>query len=273
MENNTRVRYEQLKKNLKLYGQTAIAFSGGLSSAFLLRTAQDVLGTDNVLAITSISKAVPQEERLRSQALVKDWAIKQIFVESEFWKEAQKHNSTRNEAYREDLYAKITKTALERGFDLVLDGCTLDDSASNSEVNGISTMLVKPLAQAGLTKAHLREIALHEGWLLYDIPENSSLISRFEHEREIKAVDLERVERAETILRNLGFTQVRVRDHGEVARIEIEPDEWERFNDQKLRELVNIGLKKLGYIYSTLDIKGYRPGSMDESCNSNLNGQ
>ncbi len=273
MDNNTRVRYEQLKKNLKLYGQTAIAFSGGLSSAFLLRTAQHVLGTDNVLAITSISKAVPQEERLRSQALIKDWSINQVLVETEFWKEAAKHNSTRTKACREYLYNKITKIALEKGFDLVLDGSTVDDPLCNSDVNGTHTMLVKPLAQAGLTKAHLREIALHEGWLLYDIPENSFLISRFKNEREIKAVDLERVDRAETILRNLGFTQVRVRDHGDVARIEIDLEEWERFNDPILRELVNIGMKKLGYCYSTLDIKGYRPDSMDESGNPKSNGQ
>lgn len=271
MDNNTRVKYEQLKKNLKLYGQTAIAFSGGLSSAFLLRTAQDVLGTKNVLAITTISKDVPQEERLRSQALVKDWAIMQVLVETEFWKEAGTHNSSRAKAHRDYLYEKITKIAIEKGFDLVLDGSTVDDPHSHSEVNGTHTMLVKPLTQAGLTKAHLREISLHEGWLLYDIPENTFLISRFEHERDIKAVDLERVDRAETLLRNLGFTQVRVRDHGVVARIEIDLEEWERFNDPKLRELVNMGMKKLGYNYSTLDIKGYRTDSMDESCDSNSN--
>ncbi|MBU1023052.1 hypothetical protein KKB99_02090, partial [bacterium] len=268
MDSNTKARYDQLKKNLKLYGQTAIAFSGGLSSAFLLRTAQNVLGTENVLAITSLSRAVPEQERLRSQALIKNWKINQVFVESEFWKDAQRHNSTRCKSCREDMYEKITKTAIARGYDLVLDGGTADDPICNADVNGTFAMLVKPLAQAGLTKEHLREISRFEGLLIYDIPENSCLISRFGHNREIKAVDLERVDRAETILRNLGFNQVRVRDHGEVARIEIEFEEWERFNDKKLRDLVYIGLKKLGYTHSTLDIKGYRPGSMDESDHS-----
>ena len=272
MDNNTKARYDQLKKNLKLYGQTAIAFSGGLSSAFLLRTAQNVLGTENVLAITSLSKAVPDEERLRSQALIKDWDIKQVFVESDFWKDVKRHNSSRCKACREDLYEKITKTAVDRGYDLVLDGSTVDDKICSAEVNGTSAMLVRPLAQAGLTKKHLREISRFEGWLLYDIPENSCLISRFRHGHDIKAVDLERVDRAETMLRNLGFSQVRVRDHGDVARIEIELDEWERFNDPKLRHLIFIGLKKLGYAYPTLDIKGYRPASMDESEHEIQNG-
>ena len=103
-----------------------------------------------------------------------------------------------------------------------------------------------------------------EGWTIYDIPHNDSLVSRFNHGRQLTEIDLEKVDRAETLLRNLGFTQVRVRDHGDIARLEIDPEEWDRFNDNKLRELIYLGLKKLGYSYSVLDMKCYRPGSMDE---------
>ena len=264
MDNGVKAKYDKLKKHLKMYGKAAIAFSGGLSSAFLLRTAQDVLGTQNVLAITALSKSVPEEERLRSQALIKEWGIKQIFVETAFWKESAKYNSNRTKANHDNLFEKITKAALDRGFDLVLDGCAMDDNIVNSEINGSQAMLVKPLVQAGLMKKDLRNIALSQGWMIYDIPHNSDLISRFDHDRNITAIDLERVDRAETILRNLGFSQVRVRDHGDLARVEITQDEWDRLNDPKLREMIHIGLRKLGFAFTTIDMRGYRPESMDE---------
>jgi len=265
MQNETKTKYDQLKKHLRLYGRAAVAFSGGLSSAFLLRTAQDVLGTDDVLAITAISLSFPEEERLRSQALIREWSIKQIFVETEFWKEASKHNAERCKACRDDLFDKILKIAIERGFDLVLEGSCSDDTVSDARIGGNGGMLVRPLAQVGLTKQHLREIAQFEGLSIYDLPSNACLISRFPLGREITAIDLTRVDKAETLLRNLGFSQVRVRDHGEVARIEINQDEWTRFEDHRLREMVYIGMKNLGYTYSSLDIKGYRPGSMNET--------
>jgi uncharacterized protein len=115
----------------------------------------------------------------------------------------------------------------------------------------------------------LREIAQFEGLSIYDLPSNACLISRFPPGHEITAFDLTRVEKAETLLRNLGFHQVRVRDHGEVARIEVDLDEWMRFTDNRLREMVHIGMKNLGYTYSSLDIKGYRPGSMNETTEKN----
>lgn len=264
MREDTRNRYEHLKKNLKLYGRAAVAFSGGLSSAFLLRTAQNVLGTDDVLAITAISMSFPEEERLRSQALVREWGIKQIFVETEFWKEASKYNSNRCKACRDDLFDRMLKIALERGFDLLLEGSCSDDPVSDARIGTNGGMLVRPLAQVGLTKQHLREIAQFEGLSIYDLPSNSCLLSRFPPGQSVTPVDLARVDKAETLLRNLGFSQVRVRDHGDVARIEVNPDEWVRFEDHRLREMVYIGLKNLGYAYSALDIKGYRPGSMNE---------
>jgi len=264
MQNETKSRFEQLKKHLNLYGRAAVAFSGGLSSAFLLRTAQDILDKKDILAITAISLSFPEEERLRSQALIREWGINQVFIETEFWKDAAKHDARRCTVCHEELFDKIIKVALDRGFDLVLEGSTSDDPASDAKVGGNGGMLVRPLAQAGLTKNHLREIAKHEGWSLYDLPSNACLISRFPPGIEITPTSLARVDRAETMLRNLGFSQVRVRDHGEVARVEIDPGEWERFNDDRLREMVYIGLKNLGYIYSSLDIKGYRSGSMNE---------
>ena len=265
MDNDVKIRFTQLKKNLKLYGKVAIAFSGGLSSAFLLRTSQSVLGTGNVLAISVLSKAAPEEERLRSQAMIKEWNIKQVFVESEFWKDTIKFNGNRTRECRRELFEKVLKTAKEWGYDLVLDGGTVDDPDGSLQIDEKSTMLVKPLAQAGLTKQHLRDIMKNEGWTIYDIQHNNSLVSRFCHGRSITETDLEKVDRAENLMRNLGFSQVRVRDHGDIARVEIDPEEWERFNDAKLRELIYLGLKKLGYAYSVLDIKGYRPGSMDET--------
>ena len=196
--------------------------------------------------------------------MIREWGINQVFIETEFWKDAAKHDARRCTVCHEELFDKIIKVALDRGFDLVLEGSTSDDPASDAKVGGNGGMLVRPLAQAGLTKNHLREIAKHEGWSLYDLPSNACLISRFPPGIEITPTSLARVDRAETMLRNLGFSQVRVRDHGEVARVEIDPGEWERFNDDRLREMVYIGLKNLGYIYSSLDIKGYRSGSMNE---------
>jgi uncharacterized protein len=270
MDNGTRARYEKLKQHLKMYGRASIAFSGGLSSAFLLRTAQDILGTQNVLAITVLSRSVPEEERLRAQALIRDWGIQQVFVENDFWRDAAKYNSDRYKAYCRDLFENVLKIASERGFDLVLSGSAADDPDARFEMNGSAAMLIQPLVQAGLKKEHLRDIALFEGWTIYDVPHNSDLITRFSNGREITAIDLERVERAETILRNLGFNMVRVRDHGDLARVEIDPEEWERLNSPKLRELICIGLKKLGYSYTTIDMRGYRPNSMNE-CHDNHN--
>lgn len=251
-----------------MYGKVAVAFSGGLSSAFLLRTALHELGMENVLAVTVISRSIPEEERLRAQTLVKEWRIPQVHIETDFWKHSATFNSNRDIEYRKDLYDKIVKVAEGEGFDLVLDGCALDESRDRSLFSGADAMIVQPLVQAGLAKSDLRAIALSEGWTIYDVPHDTDLISRFKHDREITAVDLERINRAETMLRNIGFSQVRVRDHGEIARVEINPAEWERLNDPKLRELIYIGLKQLGFAYSTIDMKGYRPDSMNEIHNT-----
>ncbi|ADL07167.1 PP-loop domain protein [Thermosediminibacter oceani DSM 16646] len=261
-------KLERLKSCIKNLGRVVVAFSGGVDSTFLLKVCLDVLGKENVLAVTARSSTYPARELEEARKLAEKFGANHEIIVSEELDIPGFSENPPERCYhcKKELFGKLVAIARERGFNFVLDGSNMDDTGdfrpgmrAKDELGVLS-----PLKEAGLTKADIRALSREMGLPTWNKPSFACLASRFPYGERITAEKLSRVERAEDLLRELGFIQYRVRSHGDLARIEVSPDEIDRFFDKTLREKVVSGLKGLGFIYVSLDLAGYRTGSMNE---------
>ncbi|MCH5210107.1 MAG: ATP-dependent sacrificial sulfur transferase LarE [Oscillospiraceae bacterium] len=257
-------KYDNLKRYLSDLGSVAVAFSGGVDSTFLLKTAHDVLG-DNAIAVTARSCSFPEREFRESQIFCEREGIKQVIVESEELNIEGFAQNPVNRCYlcKTELFKKIHKTVDELGIRYIAEGSNVDDDGDyRPGLIAVKEQGVKsPLREAGLTKQEIRDLSKQLGLKTWDKQSFACLSSRFVYGEEITVEKLGMVEKAEQFLLDEGFTQVRVRIHGMMARIEIKKEEFGK--------LINISdktydyMKSLGFSYISLDIGGYRTGSMN----------
>ncbi len=259
-------KLSQLKSILRGYGKVAVAYSGGVDSTFLLKVAHDELG-GNAIAITSRSLLNLESDFLASEKWAKEEGISQLVVranELEFPGFAQ-NPPDRCYICKKALFAEVKHVAANAlPGSVVVDGSNLDDlSDYRPGTKALKELEVKsPLLEAGLTKEEIRAYSHELGLPTWDKPSAACLASRFPYGDTITAEGLERVAKAEEILHAAGFGYVRVRVHGEIARIEVPPTQILELARQ--REEVVPKLKALGFAYVALDLEGYRTGSLNE---------
>lgn len=261
------LKLEKLKENLKKLGSVAIAYSGGVDSTFLLKVAHEVLG-DKVIAVTARSSTYPEREFNEAKAYIESIGAKHIVIVSEELEIEGFSKNPVNRCYycKKELFSKIKNIASEHGISYVLDGSNLDDTGDYRPGMKAAKELevISPLKEAKLTKQDIRDLSKAMGVPTWNKPAFACLSSRFPYGNEITAPKLKMVEQAEQLLLDLGFRQIRVRHHGEIARIEVSSEERCKFFDLAVMDKIGQEFKNIGFKYTTLDLLGYRTGSMNE---------
>ena len=259
-------KLNQLKEYLLSQGSLAVAFSGGVDSTFLLKVAHSVLG-DKCVAVTASSCSFPERELNEARAFCAENGIRHIVVRSEELEiEGFRHNP-KNRCYlcKHELFEKIWDIARSEGLNAVAEGSNTDDNGDYRP--GLIAVrelgVLSPLRQVGLSKAEIRELSRELGLSTWNKQSFACLSSRFVYGETISEERLSMVDRAEQLLLDEGFHQVRVRIHGKIARIEIDPAEFEKL--LQIREKVASAFRDYGFSYVTMDLTGYRTGSMNEA--------
>jgi len=257
-----------LKENLIQAGSLAVSFSGGVDSTFLLKVAVDVLG-DQVIAVTAKSSTYPEREFREAEAFARQLGVRHIVIESEELEIEGFSENPVNRCYfcKHELFGKVVEIAKQYGMRTVADGSNVDDIGDyRPGMQAVRELeVISPLKEAGMTKADIRKLSRAMGLPTWDKQAFACLASRFPYGQKITKEKLGMIDKAEQFLLDMGFRQVRVRHHGDLARIEVGSQEIGRFFNEELMGSVYNELKKIGFTYVSLDMKGYRTGSMNET--------
>jgi uncharacterized protein len=258
-----------LQALLRGYGRVAIGFSGGVDSTLLLRVALDVLGAENVLPVLADTPSLPRSELEEAMRLAAGMSAACTVINPDELSDPRYAANPADRCYycKKHLFQHIAEVAQARGFGVVLDGNNADDAGDYRPGRRAAQELgVKsPLMEAGLTKDEIRALSARAGLPTAEKPAMACLASRIPYGTPVTAEVLGQVERAEAALRDAGFGQCRVRHHGEVARIEVPVNELARLVGAGDRERVVQSVKAAGYRFVTVDLQGYRTGSLNES--------
>ncbi|MBE5827592.1 MAG: ATP-dependent sacrificial sulfur transferase LarE [Butyrivibrio sp.] len=270
-------KYDDLKNYLVSLGSVTVAFSAGVDSTFLLYAAKDALG-DNVIAATAVSNFIPEREVEESEEISGKLGVKHIISRVDVDDIPRFAENPVDRCYhcKKFIFTGMKNIAVRENKGFVVDGSNADDVGDyRPGMRALAELEIKsPLKEVGLTKAEIRRLSECFGLPTWDKPSFACLASRIPYGSPISKEKLEKVEKAENLLLELGFKQFRVRLHGEVAkskdaiaRIELLPQDFERLMDPAIREKIYLSFKDYGFAYTALDLMGYRTGSLNETIN------
>lgn len=265
-----RRKLDKLKGILLSYKRVLVAYSGGVDSSFLLKCCSDFLGNNNVLAVTAVSPTYTQRELKTAQEAAGGLGVGHRIIHTEEFDNPNFKANPENRCYycKSELFRKLKEMAKIEAINFVLDGSNQDDLKDYRPGRQAKEELAvhSPLAEVGLAKKEIRQLSKEFGLKTWDAPQAACLASRFAYGQEITIENLERIEKAEDYIRSLGIKLARVRhyqlpDKTKLARIEVDKKEIKKITDYRLA--ISDYLQKLGYNYVTLDLEGYRSGSMN----------
>jgi uncharacterized protein len=270
-----RKRYDALLASLREMGSAVVAFSGGVDSAFLLYAAREALG-DRVLAVTATSPTYPRSEREEAARLASGWGVRHRLVESDELEIPGFSGNPPDRCYhcKKELFGILGAIARNEGYAAVCDGSNADDTRDFRPGRRAARELSvrSPLQENGLSKDAIRRLSRTFGLPTADRGSFACLSSRFPYGTTIDREKLARVEACEETLRDFGFRQFRVRVHDAVARIEVDRDEIARLFDPAVADAVHARFLANGFLYVSVDLKGYRAGSMNEGLSASARG-
>ena len=261
-------KQERLFSVLRSMDRVLVAYSGGTDSAYLAWAANRVLGA-GALAVTADSASIPESHKRDAEAFVKRYGIRHQYIETNEFDNPDYVRNDLNRCFhcKDELFSQLRETGSALGFENITYGVNLDDTKDfrpghrAAKEHGVRA----PLLEAGLTKADIRELSRREGLPTWDRPAAACLSSRIPYGTTVTKEKVKLVEKGEEALKSLGFEIYRVRYHGELVRIEIGPDELARALDVKMARKMTDIFKSLGFQYVTLDLEGYRLGSLNEA--------
>jgi uncharacterized protein len=261
-------RLEELEAMVAPYGSALVAFSGGVDSSLALAVAARALPKEEVLAVTSNNETYLPSELGQAEALARSLGVEHLVVNTRELDDPNYAKNPTNRCYfcKVTLYSDLKVMAEEKGYACVVDGANKDDEGDYRPGRKAAKELgvVSPLSLAGVGKAEVRELARYLGLPTWDKPAFACLSSRFQYGERITAEKLRQVDAAEAFVRSLGFRQFRVRHHERLARLEIARDEMARALEPDVSAAIVRELKAVGYRYVSLDLQGYRTGSLNE---------
>ena len=261
-----RAKETRLQSDLKRLDSLIVAYSGGVDSAYLALAARRALG-GQMLAVTALSASFSAQDREMAEACARQFAIPHELIETDELSDPnyRANNPDRCFFCKEELFTKLDDLAATRGFAAVAYGVNVDDQGDwrPGQRAAQKHAVLTPLLDAGMTKADLRELSRQAGLPVWDRPASACLASRIAYGLEVTPQRLAVIEKGEEAVRALGFRQFRVRHHGNLVRLEIAPEEMPRALDPAMASRFTEIFKPLGFAYVTLDLEGYRRGSLN----------
>lgn len=267
-----RQKFSNLIASLQNMDGAVLAFSGGVDSAFLLK-AMKVSGI-RMLAVTGVSETMPGKDLERALSFAEELGVdhKKIQTEELLLEEFISNPPDRCFFCKDELFRKLKDIAVKDNYGFVLDGTNADDRLDYRPGKRAAALhgIRSPLAETGFTKNEIRQMSKELGLAMWDHPSSPCLSSRFPYGQRITIESLARIEQAEEFLRSFGIEDVRVRDHGDTARIEVNGTDMDKLMSPERRRLVTERLKDLGYRFVSLDLEGYKSGSMNRVLENNV---